>query len=57
MSDNQAMQIANNLQRRINEANALIISRAIEHIRTGNTDRGIELLRKVQTSLIAAEDE
>lgn len=57
MHDDQALQIAANLQRQINAANAMIISRAIEHIRNGNTDHGVELLRKVQSSLMNSTEE
>ena len=39
------------LQQRINECNALIIDRAIDHINEGDLKRGLEILHRLRDSL------
>lgn len=38
-------------QQRINECNALIIDRAIDHINEGDLKRGLEILHRLRDSL------
>jgi hypothetical protein len=46
-----------NVQRRIDEAHALLIDRICGYISEGNTERALKLLRSMQTNLEKSEIE